>query len=343
MKCNLDCDYCDSGIYGGHDNGQKHPRLEDCAKTIDFMFEYVDNIMQQRLKSLRSVVLNVYGGEALHHPKIVDILALVREKYQPYTKNWLLRVTTTTNLILPPKKLQKIIPLIDEFTVSYHANNTDKQKTQFRQNILQIKNSYVPVKCIVLMHAESALFADAQNQINWCKQNNIKHLPRQLDRAVESNQFDYDKKQVHWFENLYQKASYKTESIVLPSVNEKTNLTATGRACCGGRQLCMNSDYGQRHFFVNNQFSDWYCSVDKFFLYVKQVNGEIYFNKDCKMRYEGQIGPIGKLNDTDKILSQQKNQNSVVQCKKTRCFCGLCAPKARDLDTFKQIMLKYQS
>lgn len=342
MKCNLDCDYCRSGIHGGHDNTQKHPKLEDCEKTIDFMFEYVDIIMAQRIKSLRTVVLNVYGGEALNHPKIVDIFTVIRKKHQSYSTSWKLQVTTTTNLILPAKKLEKIIPLVDEFTVSYHANNTDKQKNQFRQNILKIKQNSVPVKCVVLMHAEPKLFADAQDIINWCKQHDVKHLPRQLDRVEWSKQFDYDKKQVYWFEKLYQNASHKTEPIALAPTSDKTNLTAIGRACCGGRQLCKDSNFRERHFFVDNKFPDWYCSVDKFFLYVKQVNGEVYFNKDCKMAYNGQVGSIGNLDNTEKILSQQKCQTSTIQCKKTRCYCGLCAPKAKDLDTFNQIMLKYQ-
>jgi hypothetical protein len=32
----------------------------------------------------------------------------------------------------------------------------------------------------------------------------------------------------------------------------------------------------------------------------------------------------------------------VIQCKKSKCMCGLCAPKAKNLDTYKSIMKKYQ-
>ena len=83
MKCNLDCDYCPTGIDGGHDNSTKHPPLDQCLDALDFMFEYVDLYMQTKVKGLKHVVLNVYGGESLHHPDIAKILTQARISYQP--------------------------------------------------------------------------------------------------------------------------------------------------------------------------------------------------------------------------------------------------------------------
>jgi hypothetical protein len=65
------------------------------------------------------------------------------------------------------------------------------------------------------------------------------------------------------------------------------------------------------------------------------------------MNFDGQVGPIGNLNDTVKILSTLKNQLDnntlpIIQCKKYNCWCGLCAPKAKNLDTYNSIMKKYQ-
>ena len=34
--CNLDCTYCGEA---GHDNSTKHPPLDECLRTIDFMIE----------------------------------------------------------------------------------------------------------------------------------------------------------------------------------------------------------------------------------------------------------------------------------------------------------------
>lgn len=343
LKCNLDCSYCDTGIYGGHDNSTRHPELAECLRTIDFMFEYVDRKMSQRPGHSKFVVLNVYGGEALHHPEIVIILQEVRNRYQKYQNKWNLQVTTTTNAIVAPRKLANIIPLVDEFTVSYHTDNTSKQKEQFRENVLAIKAAGRAQKCVVLMHAEPTRFEDAQNMIAWLQENNIKHLPRQLDHPPSATQFNYEAKQVKWFDNLYTERSYNTDATMPMSAFEQTttDLAATGRACCGGRQLCADQNYRERNFFVVNRFPDWYCSVDQFFLYIKQVNGEVFVNKDCKMNYQGTVGPIGSLSDTTAILEQMET-SPVIQCKKSRCNCGLCAPKAQDLKTYQTIMRKYE-
>jgi pyruvate-formate lyase-activating enzyme len=346
MKCNLDCGYCPVGVYGGHDNNTKHPHLAECLKSIDFMFEYVDLYMNTKPKGIRYVILNVYGGESLHHPDIVAILNQVREKYQPYANRWHLTVTTTTNAIISNKKLKQIIPLIDEFTVSYHTESTEKQKQQFRDNLLTIAQSGRRQKCVVLMHQQSDLFEDATKMIQWLTQHDIKLVPRQLDGdiGVDGNRI-YNQYQVQWFDTLYKTKSFGQSTNLLQDKQE-SNLADIGRACCGGRQTCTNQNYKQRHFYVENKFPDWYCSVNHFFLYVKQVNGEIYVNKDCKMNFDGSVGAIGNLNDTDKILCTLQNQLDtdtmpVIQCKKYKCLCGLCAPKAKNLETYNSIMEKY--
>lgn len=347
MKCNLDCSYCGTGIYAGHDNTTKHPPMEECISALDFMFEYVDLYMNTKPQGIRYVILNVYGGESLHHPDIVKILEQVQLKYQPYAERWHLTVTATTNAIVSDKKLKQIIPLIDEFTVSYHTESTDKQKQQFKNNLLTIANSGRRQKCVILMHQQPELFQDADNMIAWLTENNIRILPRQLDGndGVEGKRI-YDQQQVQWLDTLYKTKSFGQTTNILQD-KQASHLTEVGRACCGGRQTCTNQNYKERQFYVENKFPDWYCSVNHFFLYVKQVNGEIFVNKDCKMNFEGSIGPIGNLKDTDKIISTLKNQLDtcslpVIQCKKYKCLCGLCAPKAKDLNTYNKIMKKYQ-
>lgn len=343
LKCNLDCDYCDVGMYGGHDNSTAHPPLDQCLKTIDFMFEYVALYMNTKPRGIKHVVLNVYGGESLHHPNIVEILQAAKDRYTQYSDQWALTVTTTTNAIVTQKKLNEIIPLIDEFTASYHTNNTDKQKENFRQNLLTIRDAGKRLKCVVLMHNDPVLFADSQAMIDWLSDNNIRHLPRQLDAAA--NERSYNSQQVKWFENLYSQKSYNKAAEITRTA-EQTDLADTGRACCGGRQLCSNQNSHQRDFFVQNKFPDWHCSVNHFFLYVKQVNGEIYTNKDCKMNFNGEIAPIGNLSQTTELLhwTEQKlsdHSMPVIQCKKYRCDCGLCAPKAKTLSDYQTIMKKY--
>lgn len=336
LKCNLDCSYCPSGPGGSHDNSTKHPPLSECLDTIDFMFEYADIKMQSKPKGLKYVVLNVYGGESLHHPDIVKILQNVKQKYKPYQDKWHLTITTTTNAIVSSKKLAQIIPLIDEFTVSYHSENTHAQKQQFQLNLLSIKSSASRLKCIVMMHGEPDKFADSQQMIQWLKQHQIKYLPKQVDNMWEEDSFNYNQQQVVWFENLY-----KTPLDHAEVKNNKSMLSNTGRACCGGRLMCADQQFKQTQYFVSNYFKGWYCSVNHFFLHIKQVTKDVFVNKDCRMNFNGTHGPIGSLNDT-KLLIQQASNPAVIQCANTRCYCGICAPKAVELDTYKKMMEKYE-
>jgi hypothetical protein len=313
------------------------------------MFAYADLYMKTKPRGIRYIILNVYGGESLHHPDIVEILGHIRFKHKVYADHWHLTVTVTTNAIVSDKKLKQIMPFIDELTVSYHAENTAKQKQQFKDNLLTIASTGVRQKCVVLMHQQPDLFQDAVGMIEWLTQNNIKVLPRQLDghSGLDGGKRIYNQSQVQWFGKLYQGKTFGETQELLQDKSD-SNLTDVGRACCGGRQLCTNQNLKHRHFYVENKFPDWYCSVNHFFLYVKQVNGEVYVNKDCKMNFDGEVGPIGTLADTQKILSTLRGQLAtdslpVIQCKKYNCFCGLCAPKAKDLLTYHSIMEKYQA
>lgn len=350
MKCNLDCSYCGSGLWGGHDNSTKHPSLADCLNTIDFMFEYADLYMSVKPNGIKYVILNVYGGEALHHPDIVDILQAVKDRYDRFKNKWHLTVTTTTNAIISKKKLDKIIPLIDEFTCSYHSEISDQKKIQFRSNLSSIKQANVRLKCVIPMHADPVLFLDSQQMISWCQENKIPYLPKQLDHAPDRSHFAYDSKQIVWFKSLYESKSYNNTmpEVDLKKINDdRADLSDSGRACCGGRQLCINGNQKSRVLFVENKFPDWYCSVNEFFLYVKQVNKEIYVNKDCKMDFQNKVGPIGHLDKSNDLLEWTKKNllagtMPIIQCKKYKCNCGLCAPKAQDRDSFINSMRKYR-
>lgn len=339
MKCNLSCSYCLDDLYGGRSNNLPHPPVSECLKTLDFMFEYADLYMQHKPNGIKYVVLNVYGGESLYHPEIVEILTEARNRHEKYKDRWSLTITTTTNLILSKKTLDKIIPLVDEFTVSQHSENTEKQASQFKDNILRLKSAGRRVKAVVLMHHDPVLFKVSEEFIKWAEENDIKILPRQLDSSKV-----YNEEQVKWFDSEYTKKTYGQSEQLTGS----QKLTDVGRACCGGRQMCLDQKYSERKYYVlGNSFNDWYCSVNWFFLYVKQVNGEVYFNKDCKMNFDQEVAPIGNLSNTNDILLTLQNYFAnntlpIVQCKKSICLCGLCAPKAEDLNDYKKIMLKYQ-
>ena len=128
------------------------------------------------------MVLNVYGGEAMHHPDIVEILKQARERHLAGNYTWHLTITTMTNLIMLDRKLAQVVDYVDEFTCSYHTECTPKQKQQFKENLQIIKLSKRKLKCVVLMHNHPERFQDAQAMIDWLKEQEIETLPRQLDK-----------------------------------------------------------------------------------------------------------------------------------------------------------------
>lgn len=359
MKCNLDCSYCPTGVEtGSHDNSTTHPPLDECLRTIDFMFKYVDLYMRYKSPAFRYVVLNVYGGESLHHPDIKPILEQVRERYLSYQDRWRLTVTTTTNAIISSTRLSQIIPLIDEFTVSYHPEMTDRQRETFRENIVALHQSDSRLKCVVMMHDVPELFDDAKHMLAWLESQGIRAMPKQIDNRGGVLQHNlkrptdrttaigtYDQQQLDWFDSIYQKKSHK--SVIRINTDDANLLSDQGRACCGGRQTCQDQNYGTRNYFVpDNRFEGWYCSVNWFFVYIKQINGSVYVNKDCRMDFSGDIGPIGNVNQPEPMLTyleQHLNDRTlpVIQCRRERCLCGLCAPKAATLEIYQKIFPKY--
>jgi hypothetical protein len=235
--------------------------------------------------------------------------------------------------------------------VSYHTTNTEKQKTLFRSNVLDIIAAKKRIKCVIMMHPDVDRFTDAQQMISWCQQHDIKFLPKQLDSNPSTSKFLYQSHQVQWFDQMYAKKTYQIGRRPLSvdvSQDQTVNLSAVGRACCGGRGLCKDQMHKNRECYVDNKFTDWYCSVNEFFVYIKQVTGEVYTNKDCKMNFDNTVGPIGHLSHAQSLLQNLRNKIKdrslpVIQCQKTRCLCGLCAPKAKDRKNFDNLMEKYRS
>ena len=357
MKCNLDCSYCPTPdqvpvSMAYHDNSADHPSLEKCLSTIDFMYAYVDIYMSHKPRWNRSVVLNIYGGESLFHPDIEKIMAAVRDKHKPYRDSWPLTVTCTTNGVVGPNLMKRVVGFVDEFTVSYHAESLSKQKQQVLDNLRLIKNSGCRLKCVVLMHGDEKFWPELQEVIAFCEQENIRYLPRHLDGHVNAN---YGPKQIQWFQNLWNQrspghAAIKQREIIEhkhQTLTSNVDLSDVGRACCGGRLMCVNQEMQDPIFYIpDNNFLGWKCSVNWYFLYVKQHTGEVYLNKDCRMNFDGSVSPIGYLNNTTEILDWLKTRFHgsnlpVITCAKNLCTCGLCAPKSQSESDFREIMRKH--
>jgi hypothetical protein len=338
--CNLDCSYCPVdtvGYDGGHDNSTQHPPLAECLQSIDFMYEYVDLYMQYKKPSQRKVVLNVYGGESLFHPDIVEILEQVRERYKPYRDRWYLTVTCTTNGIVGQNHWQRIVPLIDEFTMSYHPENLPKQKQQFKDNVLYLKRNHLRFKTVVMMHNDTEYFKDSVSMVEFCKEHKLRHVAKPLDNWQPEWQYtgeQYNKLKTFWM------------TPVTEVVKDRVQAIDEGRACCGGRRLSLNGDLKSNVNFVTRQgFRDWSCSVNWFFLFVQQLTGLVYTNKDCKVSTTGRVEPLGSIQESSKIidtLCEQLESKTlpIIKCVKETCRCGFCAPKAQDPAVFRELIFR---
>ena len=351
-RCNLDCSYCGTiaqwGEIAGHDNGTDHPPLEECLKTIDFMYEYVDLYMKHKKPLHRKVVLNVYGGESLFHPDIVEILESCRSKYQPYSDKWHLTVACTTNAIVGENQWEKIMSLVDNFTLSYHSEALPKQKQIFKNNALKLKAASKPFKVVAMMHNKEPYWKDCVDALDFFKENDISHVAKPLDN-IES-EWSYTTSQFEKFKPIWinrvstnQKSDYQN-LIDGSGKTERVQSITEGRACCGGRKLSINGNLKSSVSFVPRQgFKGWSCSVNWFFLFVRQLDGKIYTNKDCRTSTTGIEEPLGNLSDYQSIidtLRKQLDTNSmpIIQCVKDICRCGFCSPKAESRNDFMELI-----
>jgi hypothetical protein len=308
--------------------------------------------MKYKKPSQRKVILNVYGGESLFHPDIITILEACREKHTQYKDNWYLTITCTTNGIVGKNQWQRIVPLIDEFTVSYHTENLPKQKQQYLDNILYLKEQSKKFKSVIMMHTNAELFADAETVIEFCKQHEIRYVPKTLDVPVgvydPYTKDQFNKLKTFWISQVpANRQDNYTKTLDQTSQTEKVQSIDEGRACCGGRKISLNGDLKSNVSFIPRQgFEGWSCSVNWFFLYVRQFDGRVFTNKDCRMSTTGEVEPLGNINDTKKIMDILRNQFEtgtmpVIKCKKKVCYCGICAPKAESKTDFMSLIQRH--
>ena len=350
--CNLDCSYCGTSMEtGGHNNNTEHPPLEDCLRTIDFMYKYVDQYMKYKRPSQRKVILNVYGGESLFHPDIVEILQACRDKHVQYQDSWYLTIICTTNGVVGKTRWQQVVPLIDEFTVSYHTENLPKQKQQYQDNVLYLKQLGKRFRCVIMMHNNPELWKDSESMIRFCQENSIRYTPKPFDNALPEMLYtaeQFSKLKTFWLNQTpsTQTLEYKKKMELIGTGTETVQSIDQGRPCCGGRKLSLNGDLKSNVTFVPRQgFEGWSCSVNWFFLYVQQVNGKVYTNRDCRMSTNNKVEPLGTLENSNEIirtLVQQLETKTmpVIQCAKQRCLCGFCAPKAEKLEDFRSLIFR---
>lgn len=200
------------------------------------------------------------------------------------------------------------------------------------------------------MHNDPVNWDISQLAIEFCKEHEVRHIIKANDSR--DAKWQYNQEQFVFFKNYYQSTTVeRSRSIIGDAMDavdsESVRMGKIGRSCCGGRKMCSNQDLKHPVAFIPEAgFFDWHCSVNWYFLFIKQVTGNVYYNKDCRMNFDGTTRPIGNLSDTQAILNDQQALLSAeaipaIQCKKSACLCGYCAPKADKFEDFQQIMKKH--
>lgn len=346
--CNLDCSYC--GSYS-HDNFSPHPRYQEVLDTIDFIYEYVDLYMQYKRKWQKGLVLNVYGGEGMLHPNIVDILKEVRVRHDAYKDKWPLTVLITTNAVIGPNTFARVMDYVDSWTVSFHSEALPKQREMSLNNAKMLHDAGKDVKCVIMLHPEKEYWDICMAAVEFCKQNNIPYLDKALDTTGPGEEFQtdlrYSDQQMQHIKSKWVDGSVGDGKRLLEtSVDTSAGIESRsqGRICCGGRSICINGDFKNRVNAVPlDGFTGWTCSVNWYFLHINSTTGEIYNNKDCRTSLRNLIEPVGYIKDAKGIIHQHRHwletkTMPVITCINKSCNCGMCAPKAKDRETFDQLM-----
>jgi len=331
-RCNLDCTYCESTR---HDTHSKLPKLSELVRTFDFVKQYTDLYNSKRVEQTITNI-DFTGGEPTINPDFWPLLEYIKQ-----TGGF--RLSLTTNGTWGPKFTQRILDNFSHVTISWHAEDVLNERTI--ENILALHSAGLSIQVNVMLHSD--YFEKAISICDMLKEKGIKVNPVPIGDGVQTRKgwfidadgtnrrtsHEYTEEQQDWF------YSWMGQPRKATSTSEGTNV---GRACCGGRctQGKIDGEW-QEVKLVNNWFKDWYCTVNWYFLHIDQYGGDVFHHQTCQATHTGR-GPIGNLSNTQLILdnvSTMLSQDTIapIVCPNQRCGCGMCVPKARDFDDFKQL------
>jgi len=70
--------------------------------------------------------------------------------------------------------------------------------------------------------------------------------------------------------------------------------------------LSQNGESQKSKFVDFREFKGWHCSVNWFFMHIEQQTDSVFHHQTCQAQFGGTRGPIGKLSEGDKILTELK-------------------------------------
>lgn len=355
-RCNYDCSYCP---VHRHDNFSKHATLDELKQNTDFLFEYIDTYMQYR--SFKFASISFTGGEPTVNPNFIPFIQYLKTEYESkYKDRWDANFALTSNGAMSEKMAIKVMENMKHITVSYHAESDQKLKDQVRARILQFHKdgpSYnMTLSINVMFHA--AYFDECKELCEFLDEHGVKYVPRIIGEEPDSRSnfaHQYTVEQLDYIKNYWKYKNEKLnnskeEATILSAVGEKTTekkklgLTV-GRPCCGSREMCLSlKGESRKATFVDlREFKGWECSVNWFFLHLEQQTDSVFHHQTCQAKFDGTRGPIGKISEGNKIIEDLKeklknNSMPTIVCPKHTCGCGLCAPKSKYNENYRDVL-----
>lgn len=351
-RCNYDCSYCPTHR---HDNFSSHATLEELKSSAEFVFEYIDLYMQHRYYKFASIGFT--GGEPTVNPNFIRFVKYFKELYQEkYKSRYECSFALTSNGAMSKKMADNVIENFDHITVSYHAEADKKLKTQVVDRIRQFSNFGPEQGCSVsinvMFHAEH--FDECVERCRQFDQEGIKYVPRVIGEEPDSKPtfaHKYSPEQLQWMKDYWNKNTKKVNGEDVKKENkdeeskEKELGLKIGRPCCGSRTMCLSNNGEERKskFVDFREFKGWNCSVNWFFMHIEQQTDQVFHHQTCQARFDQTRGPIGKLSEGYKILEDIKQHFAnktmpTIVCPKHTCGCGLCAPKSKFKENYKQVI-----
>jgi organic radical activating enzyme len=330
-RCNYDCTYCDMNH---HNNVSPHKSLEELIRTFEFVKEWVSIYADDK-----PINISFTGGEPTANPNFWKFAQYVKDN-----SNY--SIGLTTNGTWGKKFNAEIEKNVDGMTISYHCEADPIIKRNCIDNIIHMSKTNKWMQVNLMLHVD--YWDECVAVYNELKSHNIKVSLRPIgdgninvtgwfidaDGSNRRTSHDYTPEQTAWF---FQEMGVELKPTAT------TSGASLGRSCCGGRCLegkVDNEWQSVKH--INTEFKDWYCSVNHYFLYIDQETGLVYHHQTCQAKHDGTKGSIGSLDNTQAMIDNaNKYKDTPIQCPNQRCGCGMCVPKAKELEEYNEIRRKY--
>jgi len=363
-RCNFDCSYCPPHR---HDNVSDYASFEELKKTAEFMFDYLSVLMPYR--EAKYVSVSFTGGEPTANPSFVKFGIWLKEKYLLcYQDQYHFSINLTTNGAFGREMRDNLIRNFDFSTISYHCEGSEDLKKKVVDNIFYLSEYKFKLKVNVMFHAREDYFNECVKLCEQLDKKGITYIPRMIgEHENKKYAHRYTKKQIEWMESFWNKGKCSKKNVLKEKKvelenqeknndlkelkkEEKALARTLGRPCCGNREMNVCGSDGKTwektSFLKFANFKNWYCSVNWFFLHIEQQTGQVFHHQTCQATFNGGRGAIGHLNESVKIIEKLRSQISdgempVIVCPNNLCGCGLCTPKAKNLNDFKKILPRY--